>query len=380
MTMRISLKLLLVAPLIGAIGLASFFMQSGSAENEAAADAAAAPAGPPPVEVVSAEAVSVRMTPVTEVPGSVISVADSKIAAETAGKIVTIAEVGDQVDSGDVVAEINPIDAQFRLNRAKSEVRKLESQRNNVVSLYGRYESLGEDAGPSQAELDEVRSNIEVLEADLSRARDEVREAEENLARTKIRAPFPGRVVEQLVQVGEYAQPGRDVVRLVDTDRLEITAQVPAAMVFPLEPGTELSVTLPTGATSSELRAIVPVGDRVSRTMELRAALASSDWLVGTPVRVTLQSGKASDVIAVPRDALVLRPDEIYVMTIADGKARRNIVAVGESQDDLVAVEGNISPGDLVIVRGAERLREGQTVSIKSDDSPPNTTTVTTAK
>ncbi len=377
--MRSPIKLLVALLFVAGIAAALIYWQSGNAEDEPAqAEASTQPAGPPPVEVVVSEAVSTRITPVTDVPGSVISAADSNIAPETSGKIIWIAEVGDRVEVGDVVARINPTDAKFRVSRSKSEVRKIESQRNNVASLYRRYETLGADAGPSQAELDEIRSNIDVLEADLSRARDEVREAEENLARTEIRAPFPGRVVEQLTQVGEYAQPGRDVVRLVDTDRLEITAQVPAAMVYPLDAGTELTVNGPTGNSKAVLRALVPVGDHVSRTMELRATLSSSDWLVGTPVRVTIQSGKETDVIAVPRDALVLRPDEIYVMTVSNETAARKEVTVGTSQGELVAVEGDIHPGDTVIVRGAERLRDGQPVSIKTDGPPDQASASTT--
>lgn len=363
--------------LVAAIGVYYFYFlredpqapTAGQVAKESAGSTAPdadRPPGPPPANVTTALAQEMILTPQTELPGSVISIADSQIAAQTAGKLQWVAEIGEEIREGDVVARIEPTDARFNVSRQASEVEKLRSQHVYRKSVYDRYVGMGRDTGVSETFIDELRTNMQIASADLQKARALLTEARENLARTEIKAPFAGRVVQQLMQVGEYAQPGRGVVRLVDTYNLEITAQIPAAMLFPIKPGTPIQVKGPTGETQALLRTLVPVGDKISRTMELRASLKDTDWLVGTPVKVTVQSALQNQVIAVPRDALVLRINDIYVMAVKDGVAKRISVKVGESEGEMIAlIEGDVKPGDEVIIRGAERLRDGQKVKVQ---------------
>jgi multidrug efflux pump subunit AcrA (membrane-fusion protein) len=99
----------------------------------------------------------------------------------------------------------------------------------------------------------------------------------------------------------------------------------------------------------------------------LRLSLLDSLALVGSAVEVALPERVPVNAMAVPRDALVVRADGSYVMRIGDGGTSEKVaVQSGASDGELTEVEGPLKPGDLVVVRGAERLGEGQKVQIAS--------------
>jgi multidrug efflux pump subunit AcrA (membrane-fusion protein) len=116
-----------------------------------------------------------------------------------------------------------------------------------------------------------------------------------------------------------------------------------------------------------KLRRIIAVGDQRSRMFEIRVDLGNELAIVGTAVRVALPTDRSRRVIAVPRDALILRSEGIYVFKVTEeGTAERVTVETGMGHDSLIEVRGDLGSGDKVVVRGGERLRPGQAVSIAS--------------
>jgi multidrug efflux pump subunit AcrA (membrane-fusion protein) len=124
---------------------------------------------------------------------------------------------------------------------------------------------------------------------------------------------------------------------------------------------------------SKPVRALVAAGDERSRLLDLRIALDDSTWTVGQTVRVALPTARAETVLAVPRDALVLRRDGAFVFRVdAENNAQRVAVNLGVASGDLIAVSGELNAGDRVVIRGGERLRPGSAVKILNDAPPSN--------
>jgi len=89
---------------------------------------------------------------------------------------------------------------------------------------------------------------------------------------------------------------------------------------------------------------------------------------VGQTVRVTIPTADVREVLAVPRDALVLRGTGTSVFVVdEENNARRVNVAVGIGSENMIEVKGPIQPGDRVVIRGNERLREGQAIEVIRD-------------
>ncbi|TDI62618.1 MAG: efflux RND transporter periplasmic adaptor subunit [Alphaproteobacteria bacterium] len=318
-------------------------------------EAAAQQGEPPPARVVTVEIQKRLLVPQMQVPGTVVSKNDSRISAEITGRIMAIAEVGDTFIAGDVIARI---DDRFYL----AQVKRMEADLRQKNQNLSRIEEL------TSSQFSSV-SNLELATADRDIAEATLDQAKYDLERTKIRAPFSGVVVERLSQAGEYATVGTVIVRLVDTHNIEISARVPISSAPYLEDLAEVFVSEGLDGLKLPVRAVVPVGDERSRMMEIRISLSEGNWVVGTAVKVDIPSGPALEVLAVPRDALILRSNNIYLFTVdADNIAKRISIRIGAASGDYVEVIGDVPEGVQVVVRGGERLREGQKVAALGDN------------
>jgi len=345
-------------------GVATYLHDFGRDDDQASAGASS----PPPAAVVVANAVKMTMAPHTILPGTVISTRDAVIASEATGKVLSVALVGDIVKQGDSLAEIDSENAKQLVAQRKASLARLSSLYQYHKDYFDRVNLEDSKLGIPEIGIAELRSNMETAKAEMTSAQVALRSAELDLSRTSINAPFPGRVVSQSIQTGEYAQVGSPVVRLVDTSNLEISAQVPAALVQPIEVGSLLEINGSRKKFKAPMRALVPVGDTISRTMELRVELVNSDLLVGSAVRVSLPSAQAREVVAIPRDAIILRTNAQYVFVVdQSGIASRRDIELGFAEGDMIEAVGDIAAGDTVIVRGGERLRDGQAVAWKTD-------------
>jgi len=326
------------------------------------------PSGPPPAAVAVAQAQKMVMAPHTTLPGTVVSTRDAVVASETSGKVLSVAYVGDSVELGDSIAEIDPQNARQLVAQRKAELERLQSLFQYHKNYYARVNIEEEELGIPEIGVAELKSNVETAKADVARAAAALALAQTDLERTSIKAPFPGRIVSQSIQPGEYAQVGSAIARLVDTTNLEISARVPAALVQPLAAGTQLQITGMGKTVNAPLRALVPVGDVVSRTMELRVSLSSADFLVGSPVKVLLPSAEPKTVVAIPRDAVILRTNAKYIFVVDEESiAHRRDVQLGYAEGDMIEVIGDVPPDATVIIRGGERLRDGKRVSWQKD-------------
>ncbi|MBI1366128.1 MAG: efflux RND transporter periplasmic adaptor subunit [Alphaproteobacteria bacterium] len=372
-------RFILIVSAAGALALAGggAFLAGAMKSANASSAAASAPEqqGPPPAPVEIAKAVETELAPLSEAPGSIVSVRDSLIAATTSGKIEWVADVGAEVNEGDVIARIDPADAKYSRDQAAADVRRLEARADYLENLYKRYVSLGAESGESEASLDSMKTDSEEAKANLDRARASLKQAEINLRRTEVRAPFSGRIVSQSTQIGEFATPGAPIARLVDTRHLEVTAQAQAALLKSVKPGDHITLANGVEKLEAPIRAIVPVGNQVSRTLEIRISLPETSWKIGAAVRVFIPETTPKPVVAGRRDALILRANKVSVFVVGDDmKARRVDVELGAAQGDLIELIGDVKPGDALVVRGGERLRDGQAVKISSGAADNATT------
>lgn len=321
----------------------------------------------PPAKVQVATAALRNMAPQIEVSGTVVSLNDSRIAAEIEGVISWLADVGDAAKAGEVIARIDPRLMQVALKRAQANVARLEADLRYREQQLARAEELAATNNASANLLDESRNNRDQALHQLNDGRAQLERAQGDLARTKIRAAFAGHIVERLASVGEYVAVGEDVLRLVDTHRMEIVLPAPIALTRFIEPGIEVTVKNGKVERQHAVRTVVPVGDSVSRMVEIRLSVADGDWLVGTPVQVSLPSDRPVEAVAVPRDALVERGGQAFIYKLSDDGTAEQILANIQSTVGLwVGIAEGVEPGDRVIVRGAERLAPGQPVEIIS--------------
>ncbi len=318
-----------------------------------------------PANVVIAVAEMQSIAPVTLVPGTVVSRNDANLAAEVEGRLEQVADVGTRVVTGDLIAEIEDTSLRLLNDQLKAEVTRAEARLRFLEAEEKRFAQLADSNLAAVAQLDETRSNRDVARSDLAVAKARLAQNSDLLDRTRMLAPFGGVVVERLMTPGERVTEGDEVVRLVDHDNLEVIARAPLEYYSFVKIGQLLDVRAGRIELLARVRTVVAVGDENTHQFELRLDLDGSPFPVGQTLRVAVPQDGQREVLAVPRDALVLRSDGQTVFVIDDNNtARRILVTTGIGAGDRIEVFGMISAGDRVVIRGNERLRPGQAVNV----------------
>lgn len=356
---------LAAALLVGALGGSAFLFDlgGGASARAQATPAAAAPAPPAVVSVAAVERMA--LSPQRRVSASVHSRSDARLAADVGGRVLQLAEVGDRLRRGEPLARLDTAAIELSVREQQARIGRLQVEAEQAERQRARLRQLGGAGHVSGLQLDEAEARLASLQA-------QAREAEAGLSQLRLqieqaspRAPFDGVVVERFAAEGELLAAGAPLLRLVDTADLEIRARAPVALASRLQVGTEVALQVNGSEHALQLGTVVPVGDEVSRQLELRLPLVGLDLPVGSAVELALPTDAAREVLVVPRDAVVLRREGSHVLRVdAENQAQRVAVEVGDSQGDRIEVRGELKAGDRVIVRGGERLREGQSVAI----------------
>jgi RND family efflux transporter MFP subunit len=305
------------------------------------------------------------LAPVTVVPGTVVSRNDAKLAAEVTGRLLEVAEVGTLATRGDVVAKIEDTAIRLRRDELQAEVERAQARLKYLESEERRYVRLAESNLAAATKLEETLSDRDVSRSDLQVAKSRLAQIEDQLDRTRIQTPFSGIVVQRLMMPGEHVDLGENVVRMVDQQNLEVIARAPLEYYSYVRPGQQLELRSGSVITNGVVRTVVAVGSENTHQFELRLDIESDRFPIGQTLRLSVPTSEVRDALVVPRDALVLRPENISVFIVdTDQKAKQVIVTTGIGAGEQIEVTGDLADGDTVIIRGNERLRPGQPVTI----------------
>jgi RND family efflux transporter MFP subunit len=350
-----------------AVAAAAFALILLGAAETCRAEGGGPPAAPAAIVEV-APATTTRLSPQRWVPGSVVSRDDAKIASAEAGRLEYVAEVGTRVKAGERLAKLDDQTLRLRREEIQSDVARAEAQRALAQTQLARLDKLATSNSIAKNQLDEARATLETNAQTLAHARAQLHQIDHDIDQADVRAPFSGVVTERFAQRGEYLQVGATIVHLVDTGRIEARVQAPLAMADKIHAGMDVQVRSAGKESSAKVRAVVPVGDERARQFELRVGLDPALALVGSAVEVALPESGGDESLTVPRDALVQRQNQTYVMRVsAQNTAEQIPVSASTASGDKVEVRGALAAGDRLVVRGAERLSPGQSVKVANN-------------
>lgn len=295
--------------------------------------------------------------------GEVRALERAELAAGAAGSVdrVDVRE-GDAVRSGDLLLEVDPSLASAELAAARAEVRRLEAELEQARRTTRRVEEVG-DVVLGADELERAKTGVVTLEAQLDGARAAERLAGARLERHRVRAPFDGIVAGRQVDRGDWVQVGTPVLEVVRTDGVEVRVDAPLELAAALSPGDAVGLA---DGRSGRIAGVVPALDPVSRTAVVRVEPVGDAGLLvpGSPIDVVFDVQRA-DGLLVPRDALVQGPTATRVFVVEEGTARAiEVEPVATTADTALLRTDALAVGDRVVVRGNERLRPDQAVTV----------------
>lgn len=328
------------------------------------------------------------LTQTSPVLGRLVARQRGVVAALTRGPVseVTV-DAGDRVAEGEVILRIaldrisqtrNLAAAQVELARARVATAKTELDLANQELV--RLERLRQSAAFSQARYDDQAKAVQTkisevgeAEAAVSAAVADLRIAEIDVRLAEVRAPYDGVVIERHTQRGAYVNVGDPVVTMVNDQDLEVAAEVPTNRISGLLPGRAVRVSFGPGQTvDAFVRAVIPEENGLTRTRAVRFTPALDDLLANSElplaanmsVTVEVPVGTVRNVVSVHKDAVIPRGEGNIVFVVEDGKAQPRPVRLGGAVGPRFIVLDGLTVGDLAVVRGNERLRPGQDVTV----------------
>ncbi|MFQ5956029.1 MAG: efflux RND transporter periplasmic adaptor subunit [Kiloniellales bacterium] len=327
----------------------------------------------------------VRQEPVSQtvpVIGRLAARQSGAVAARVAGAVAEIrVDVGDRVEAGDVLAVLatDRLEAERSVLEAAVRVAgtKIRTAREEVTLFrqeLDRLKNLRKSPAFSQARFDDKRQEVAMAEGELAEAQAELAREEARLAvaeidlkHSRIVAPFPGVVTERHTAAGNFLGVGDKVVTLINDQDLEIEAEVPATRIAGLQPGREIEVELqPERRHRGVVRAVLPEENPLTRTRLVRFTPRFGETLeplaANQSVTVLVPIGSGRQVVSVHKDAVINRRGKQIVFVVEENAAQVRALRLGQTVGGRFEVLDGLSPGDLVVVRGNERLQAGQKV------------------
>lgn len=281
--------------------------------------------------------------------GSVESRARVQVTARVSGQLLGLgAKVGDSVEAGDVLAEVDSRDLKARVEQARSGLAAAEARSEQAIAAANRVRELITAEAATPAELEAAVAMEASAKASVSAAREQLVEAEIGLGYSRIVAPMSGVVSARPVEPGDMAWPGAPLFTLLDPNQLRIEAAVREGALSHVEVGAKYPVEIPSLSLQLEATVdeIVPAADPRSRTFLVRASLPSTAGLhSGMFARLVLQVGERQ-VIEVDRRAIrkIGQLDTTLVKT--NSHWTRRYVTLGREDGEKVEVLSGLVGGE----------------------------------
>ncbi|MBW2435626.1 MAG: efflux RND transporter periplasmic adaptor subunit [Deltaproteobacteria bacterium] len=325
------------------------------------------PKGPPPAVVKVASVKTGNVAPQAEFIGTVFYEEVSDVASEVSGRVEEVRfEEGQHIKKNQVLIKLGADILQKWLVATSASYEQVLIELEIARIELKRKEKLFKTKSISEQSYDEERFGVKGIEKSAASLKAEVERIEIELQKKIIRAPFDGVVIKRHVDRGEWLAEGATVAVLAKDDVVDIVANVSEKFIPYIQVEMPVQATLNGKEITGSVIAVVPRGDVATRTFPVKIRMPNALALFeGMSARVKLPVGEPRNTLVVPRDAVISVFGRTVVFTVQDSKAQMVPVNVIGYQELVAGIEGaGLTEGMLVVVKGNERLRDGQMVSI----------------
>lgn len=330
---------------------------------------------PPPTAVTTIAAAAVAWQPVLQAIGTLAPVEGITLSADAEGTIVKIlADSGSAVKAGDLLVELDTSVESAQVNAAQT---RAELARIN----YDRAKDLIASNAVAKSEFDSVEASYKQAVADVAAIQAQIE-------KKFVRAPFDGRVGIRFVNLGQYISKGRALMPLQKLNPIYVNFSVPQRQLADLVIGQKLSVRVDAYPTAFEgtISAINSEVDSATRNVSVQAQLANPEEKLrsGMFVQVEVDLPAGPPQVVLPATAIAYAPygNSVYIVEKLKDAAgheylgvRQQIVTLGATRGDLVAIESGVKPGEQVVTAGVFKLRNGAAVQVNNIVQPTSSAT-----
>jgi RND family efflux transporter MFP subunit len=325
----------------------------------------------PAVAVVAEEIAGRTVRSGLTLTGTIEPDRSARLAAQVDGEVIALdVREGTPVRSGQVLVKIDPSRLAAALEEARADHLAARAQLEDARRVLERDRALFERQGISRERLEGSETEVLRLEAAEARARARIAGLEAQLADTEVKAPFDGYILERSVELGDVVKNGTPLLT-VASRTLHALIPVSEIALGRLSEGDQVGLRSDTSADGclAHIRRIRPRVDPATRTADVEVVPEGKGcdvlWLPGMLVRATFTLAERHDVLAVPAEAVAVRPDGSRTVFVVEGDiARQRKVTTGIEGGGWVEITGGVQEGDKVVLQGFEKLKDGVQVTI----------------
>lgn len=315
--------------------------------------------------------VSEKFTHFIDLQGKIESENISYITARGGGGQVKALYIkrGDIVSKGQLILKLDDAIQRQSVAAAEQGIETLKTQLAFTKTLYQKQKNLWDQNIGTEVQLITARNNMESLESQLKSAQEQLKITKEQLLFTSIYSDVSGVAEEVNVRVGElFAGSGQ--IKVVNTSKLKVTAQVPENYLDKVQKGSSMQVSLPD--ISKTISASVSVAGKLidpnSRSFFVEAAIpADKDFRPNQIALIRIQDYTNANALTIPVNTLQTDDKGKYVLVaVKEGNkliARKKIVSVGQMYGNKMEIKSGLQQGDSVITEGFQSLYEGQLIT-----------------
>lgn len=288
-----------------------------------------------------------------------------------------LVQAGDRVTKGTVLAVVRDSDYRQRVAELRAQRDQAHAEALQAKLDHERAAKLLALEAISQAAYDAQKARFDATAAAVDAYSARLRQAQINLDDCSLRAPVDGIVVRRDIEVGSLVNVGSPGFVVAAVGRTKVRFGVPDEVALRLKLGSSVRVTaepIPGRTFAAEVTKVSPKSDSSTRVFDVEASLAEDGPLrLGMVVSVALPDAPApaASALTLPLPAIVKTPGEdafvAYAVEAGAGGAevaRARKVTLGRLAGNEVRVEGDLRPGDRVVVQGASLVADGQAVRV----------------
>lgn len=321
----------------------------------------------PATNVVVSKVTTGIVAPEVEFIGTVYYPEVSDVSAEVSGTVKTIQfEEGQHIRKGTVLITVDSAILTKTLQAKVASHEQILSDLERARKDLERIANLYRKNIIAEKEYDDQKFQVKGLERRSASLKAEVERLEIELNKTEVKSPFGGVVIKKHVARGEWLSPGSPVATVARDNVVDVIVEVPADIIKHLKVGMDVTVLSVGHNLRGKLHAIIPRGDISTRTFPVKIRVKhGTSLLEGMEARVKLPQAEKITAFLVPRDAILNTSGKTVIVAIVEGKAKVIPTKVtGYTATSAAINSKDITEGMTVVVKGNERLRDGQPVTI----------------
>ncbi|MDC0188715.1 efflux RND transporter periplasmic adaptor subunit [Gammaproteobacteria bacterium] len=324
------------------------------------------------ITVSTTTVITMNLNEEDNVMGMIYSRSSPEIAAEVSGRVISvIADIGDVVEKGQVLAQIASEKYDLQLAQSKAEIARLSALLVNQELDLKRAEKLFKDNLVSEEMVDRTRAEFNALSEQINAANAQLRNSERLIEETEIKAPIKTKVAAKHIDIGDFVQNGMIVYELVDTKNLRVGLSFPEYQSLKLKKGLKVFLTTPTSIDENVETVIKEIKPNVNSNNRSITAIVDFDnpgsWVPGASTQARIILSTYQDALVLPQLAVVRRSVGDVVYLIQNDRAVEQQVDTGIEKDGLVHIKSGLKKGDIVALDGAGFLTNGTQIKINND-------------